>query len=468
MQFSGKARREPCVQWRLHGIDVILTESAHFQPLPAICMGEAMLPDSGRREARFISFTSWRETIVRSLGVWCMLTLGLALGCPESGRAEVRIVTGMGDHRMSDRETKADAVRLATEEAKKQALEQVASYLESVTVVRDLDVTQDEIRSYTAGIVLVLDQRVKTELDGDFVTIRVELTAQVDTDEVAQAIAALKQNENAREQLLALRQDAEQLHQELEAANKALAAATSSKQVQQLSHERNELLNRAESDAMVAQAWTDWVLVAPFIQPYPAAGLAQVQALLALAGRLSPNNPHLAIAQQTVGAKSPPAPPQPQRPPVPHTVPFLPGYYVVPQQPGQPSATPPVNSRQLSNAYQLNPLLPNPSEQPPQAGSTPTILQVPAQPGTSLPQPGRSTMPTYRQVLPLNGQPTPRTLHTHQSGSDRDSPSTPQPPGVAPRGIPPAIIYKVPQNAVTVPPAPSQSVPNSGSNQGGR
>ena len=70
-----------------------------------------------------------------------MLTLGLALGCPESGRAEVRIVTGMGDHRISDRETKADAVRLATEEAKKQALEQVASYLESVTVVRDLDVT---------------------------------------------------------------------------------------------------------------------------------------------------------------------------------------------------------------------------------------------------------------------------------------------------------------------------------------
>ena len=397
-----------------------------------------------------------------------MLTLGFALGCPESGLADVRIVTGVGDHRMSDRETKVDAVRLATEEAKKQALEQVASYLESVTVVRDLDVTQDEIRSYTAGMVVVLDQQVKTELDGDVVTVRVELTAQIDTDEVAQAIVALKQNEDARDQLLALRQDVEQLQQELQAANEALAAATSPKQVQQLRDERNELLNRAESDAMVAQAWTDWVLVAPFVQPYPAAGLAQVQALLALASRLSPNNPHLAVAQQTVGAKSPPAPPHPPRPPVPHTVPFLPGYYVVPQQPGQPSATPPVNSRQLSNVHQLNPLLPNPSGQPPQTGGTATIIQVPAQTGASLPQPGRGTMPTYRQVPPPNGQSTPRTLHTHQPGTDRDSPSMPQLPGVAPRGIPPAIIYRVPQNPLTVQPAPSQSVPNRGSNQGGR
>ena len=427
-----------------------------------------MLINCGHRSARPLSFSAWRKTIARPLGTVLLLALGFGLGCPGKGHAEVRVVTGMGDHRMSDRETKADAVRLATEEAKKQALEQVASYLESVTVVRDLDVTRDEIRSYTAGMVVVLDQQVKTELAGEVVTIRVELTAQVDTDEVAQAIAALKQNEDAREQLLALRQDVEQLQQELETANEALAAATSPEQVQQLSHERNELLNRTESDAMVAQAWTDWVLIAPFIQPYPAAGLAQVHALLALAGRLNPNNPHLAIARQTVGAKSPPAPPRPQQAPVPHTVPFLPGYYVVPQQPGQRGTTPPANSQHLSNVYQLNPLLPDPTGQPPQTGNTTTIIQVPAQPGTSLPQPGRGTMPTYRQIPPPNGQPTPRTLHTHQPGSDRGSPSAPQPSVGAPRGIPPAIIYQVPQKPVTIPPAPSQSGPDKGSNQGGR
>ncbi len=429
-----------------------------------------MLQDGDHRGARLITITSSWGPVARPLIGLFTLSLCILLACPTSGQAEVRVVTGTGDHRMSERETKEDAIRFATEQAKKQALEQVASYLESVTVVRDLDVTQDEIRSYTAGMVLVLDQQVKTELDGDVVVIRVDLTAQVDTDEVAQAIAALKQNEDAREQLLALRQDVDQLQQELEAANQALAAATSPEQARQLSQERNDLLNRAQSDAMVAQAWTDWVLVAPIMQPYPAAGLAQVHALLGLAGRLNPNNPHLAIAQQTVGAKSPPAPPQPRRPPVPHTVPFLPGYYVVPQQPGQPGMTQPppasANSRQLSSVYQLNPLLPNPSGQPPLSGSTTTIIQIPAQPGTPLTHSGRSMMPTYRQVPAPNGQPTPRTLHTHQPGSDR-IPSTAPQPSVAPRGIPP-IVHQVPRAPVTVPSPHPQSVPNKGTDQGGR
>src|SRR5205823_4318596 len=113
----------------------------------------------------------------------------------ESPRAELRTVTAQGEHRMGDRDTREDAIRLATEAAKRTALEQVATYLESVTVVTDLDVTKDEIRTYTAGVVLVLDQQVSTSLDGETVIIHVDLTAQVDTDEVVQAIAALRQNE---------------------------------------------------------------------------------------------------------------------------------------------------------------------------------------------------------------------------------------------------------------------------------
>ncbi len=81
------------------------------------------------------------------LSVWPSVTL-----------AEVRIVTAQGEHRMGDRDTREDAIRLATEAAKRNALEQVATYLESVTIVDGLDVTKDEIRTYTAGLVLVLVQ----------------------------------------------------------------------------------------------------------------------------------------------------------------------------------------------------------------------------------------------------------------------------------------------------------------------
>ncbi|MBX3343072.1 MAG: hypothetical protein KF711_15890, partial [Nitrospira sp.] len=355
-----------------------------------------------------------------------------------------------------------DAIRLATEQAKKQALEQVASYLESVTVVRDLDVTQDEIRSYTAGMVLVLDQHVDTRLDGDIVVIQVALKAQVDSDEAAQAITALKQNEDVREELVALKEDVDQLHQQLDEANQALAQTTSPGQARQLNQQRNDLLNRAESDAMVAQAWTDWVLIAPFAQPYPAAGLAQVQALLGIAGRLNPNNPHLAIAQQTVGAKSPPAPPQPRQPPIPHTVPFLPGYYVVPSQPVQPGTPPPPDSKQLSSVYQLNPLLPNPSGQPPQSGNSTTIIQAHPRPGTSPSVPDRNMMPTYRQIPAPNSQASHPTLHTYRAGGSPPSASIPGSADGGIRGGRPPVIHQ------TKPLSPSESTAERGSatNQG--
>ena len=357
---------------------------------------------------------------------------------------------------MTDRETKIDAVRLATEQAKKQALEQVASYLESVTVVRDLDVTQDDIRSYTAGMVLVLDQQVDTALDGDVVVIRVTLSAQVDSEEAAQAIIALKQNEDVRQELVALKEDVDHLHQQLQDANRALARASSPEQTRHLTQQRADLLNQADSDAMVAQAWTDWVLIAPFAQPYPSAGVAQVQALLSMASRLNPNNPHLATAQRIVGANSPPSPPQPRRPPVPHTVPFLPGYYVVPQQPAEPGAATPTDPKQLSSVYQLNPLLPNPSGEAPQPGNSTTIIQVHPRPGTSSSVPGRSMMPTYRQVPAPNSPPSHPTLHTYRAGSSFSPPSAPSPDAVT-RGARPPVTHR------TEPASPSDSTLQRGS-----
>ena len=392
-----------------------------------------------------------------------MLWLSLLLASPASSWAEVRVVRGTGQHRMSDRETTADAVRLATEQAKKNALEQIASYLESVTVVRNLDVTQDEIRSYSAGIVSVKDQQVKTELDGDVVTIRVELTAQADTEEVAHAIAALKHNQDAREQLLALRRDVEQLQRDLDSTNRALAAATSPEQGRRFTAKRHELLNRTDSDAMVAQAWTDWLLVASMMQPYPSAGLAQVQGWLAFASRLSPDNPHLTIAQNAVATKIPPAPPQPRRPPIPHTVPFLPGYSVAPQQADQSSANQD-NSQQPSSMYQLNRVSPNSPAPASSAESTTTIIHEPNSPESSLSSTRGAMLPTYRQAPPSTDHSTTGTLLTHQGD--------PSPEG--PRRVRPAIKYQVPQKRATAPPSSSSpppvqdTVPDKGTMSGGK
>ena len=259
---------------------------------------------------------------------------------PAVALAEVRVVTAQGEHRMGDRDTKEDAIRLATEAAKRNALEQVAVYLESVTIVDGLDVTKDEIRTYTAGIVLVLEQATDTTLDGDTIVVRTNLVAQIDTDEVQQSIAALRENEDARHQLVALKQENDQLQQDLSAANQALGQASTTEQTQQAAQRRQDILNRVQSNAMVSQAWTNWVLVSTAgYTSSSLVGLAQLQALLTAAHGLYPTSPHVYVAQHTITTKQPPLPPQPPAPPAPGArQPAMPRHLIIPA-PGSPTVS---------------------------------------------------------------------------------------------------------------------------------
>jgi len=385
------------------------------------------------------------------LALFCSLT-----ALPSAPvQAEVRVVTAQGEHRMGDRDTREDAVRMATESAKRSALEQVATYLESVTVVEGVDVSRDEIHTYTAGLVLVLDQQTNLSLDGDTIVVKVDLTAQIDTEEVAHAITALRENEDARHQLVALKQENEQLQQELDAANQALANAATPDQALQASQQRQEILNRVQSNAMVAQAWTDWVIVSPVVYPYPWVGVAQTQALLNVARGLYPTSPHVQVAQQVITTRQPPTPPQPPIPPAPGTTAGkMPNYQVVPgptsqpvprtlneishnttappqigNQPGNVNQPPPQSgTRTLTDIRQLNPLLPSPNgapgaQTPPPSSRSARMLRQFLQPppaGTPSAQPpiARRLPPTINQIHPPTPQQVPRVPYqiTPRSG----------------------------------------------------
>jgi len=328
-------------------------------------------------------------TLFVILSVWPSVTL-----------AEVRVVTAQGEHRMGDRDTREDAIRLATEAAKRNALEQVAVYLESITIVDGLDVTKDEIRTYTAGLVLVLEQETNTTLDGGTIVVTTDLVAQIDTDEVGHAIAALRENEDARHQLVALQQENDLLQQDLDAANQVLAQAATAEQTQQASQQRQDILNRVQSNAMVSQAWTDWVLVSPAgYSSSSLVGLAQLQALLNAAQGLYPTSPHVQVAQQVITTRQPPSPPQPPVPPAPGMrQPTMPRHEITPapgssqtvprtmneityntpttppyigNQPGVIHQAPPsTGSRTLTDVRQLNHFLPSPSAAPPVSQQT--------------------------------------------------------------------------------------------------
>jgi hypothetical protein len=205
----------------------------------------------------------------------------------------LRVVTATGEYRMSDHDTRMDATRLAIEAAKRQALEQVATYLESVTEVKNLDVTRDEIRAYTAGVVTVLNQQVRTRLDDGAVVIYADLTAQVDRDEVISAINGLRDNEGAALQLTSLRTEADQLRQQLDAATQALAAAQTAEQVRAVTLQRQQLLNQMQADNLVSQALAGYAYITP-------AKVQQINDLLGRARHLHPSNPHVPRAEHNL------------------------------------------------------------------------------------------------------------------------------------------------------------------------
>jgi len=312
-----------------------------------------------------------------SLTALLLMCFSLSSVCVEPTAAETRTVTADGEYRMGPRDTREDAVRLATEAAKRHALEQVATYLESVTVVTNLDVTSDEIRTYTAGLILVLDQQINTRLEGDTVVLRVDLTAQVDPDDVVQAIAALRQNEDARRELVTLKTEVDQLHQQLEAANQALTTAATPDQVQTASQQRQQVLNNLQADALVSQAWTDWVLVTPVVHPSPWIGLGQVQGLLVQAGQVNPMNPHLVIIQRVitipVGPSVPPQPPPMSMPP------RTPPQAQPPARPQLPSSasSPPPTLQQIQPAPPAPPAPTSSPSRPPQLAQSPSPRPLP-------------------------------------------------------------------------------------------
>lgn len=251
--------------------------------------------------------------MVRRLCILALVLVTISLAVSPV-QAEVRTISAQGEYRMGHRDTKDDAIRLATESAKRHALEQVATYLESVTVAKGADITKDEIRTYTAGLVVVLDQQITTMRDGETTVVHVKLLTRIDTEEAARAIAVLRENEDARSQLASLKRDHERLQRELGAANRELADAATSDQTMQAARQRREILHRVQSNAMVSQAWTDWALVFQSDDARVQDGRVSLQALLQTARNLSPANPYVTTAENTMVGKRPPVPPQPPQP----------------------------------------------------------------------------------------------------------------------------------------------------------
>ena len=95
--------------------------------------------------------------------------------------AEPREVEADGEYRLGDNDTRAQAKDLALDDAKKAALEKVAVYIESVTLVNDFQLTKQQIASYTNGKLQIKSKSFDFVEDG--LLCKAHIIASVDIDE---------------------------------------------------------------------------------------------------------------------------------------------------------------------------------------------------------------------------------------------------------------------------------------------
>ena len=108
---------------------------------------------------------------------------------------------------------------IALREVKRLLLEELGTYLESETEVKNFQLTRDQIATFTAGIVqtVIIDEK----WDGRVYWLKSKITA--DTDKVAQSIDELRKDREKTKELETMRRKSDELLREVERLRKELS-----------------------------------------------------------------------------------------------------------------------------------------------------------------------------------------------------------------------------------------------------
>ena len=145
---------------------------------------------------------------------------------PFASSAQVYDEEATGEYVMGDSDTKMEARKIALEHAKRLAVEQIGTYLESETVVKDRMLTKDEIRTYTAAIIKTTVISEDMNLLQDKTTIfKIRIKANVDVGVLNKRVQEIETDKKRKEQMDALQSENLRLLKELESLSTELKIA---------------------------------------------------------------------------------------------------------------------------------------------------------------------------------------------------------------------------------------------------
>ena len=151
---------------------------------------------------------------MRALSV---ITLLAALVLTTDAFAETKTFTATHTYILGDHDSKDDARQRCLLEAKRKILEQVGVYIESVSELKNFDLTKDTITTFAAAVMQVKDTKEKVGFENGHMTLTLTTTAQVDLAEVRKQLAARQLDAGVREDVAAQKERLRYLEAQLEA-----------------------------------------------------------------------------------------------------------------------------------------------------------------------------------------------------------------------------------------------------------
>jgi hypothetical protein len=139
------------------------------------------------------------------ISIGMILFIGLFIPFASNTFAQIYTIESNGEYVMGDSDTKIEARKLALEHAKRLALEQIGTYLDSETVVKNGYLTRDEIKTYTSGIIqtTVISEDMSF-LQNKTVVFKIRIKAKVDTALLEKKIREINADTKRKAQIHAL------------------------------------------------------------------------------------------------------------------------------------------------------------------------------------------------------------------------------------------------------------------------
>lgn len=157
--------------------------------------------------------------VVSVIGLLTALTL------PIVALAEVQTITATHTYIMGDNDSRNDARQLCFLEAKRKVLEKAGVYIESVSEVKDFQLTKDKITSFAAAILSVEIVKENFAFENGHNTLTLTVKSDVDGADMQKRMAAIVADKGMQDRIAGQQQQIKQLEQQVQALNSRLSVA---------------------------------------------------------------------------------------------------------------------------------------------------------------------------------------------------------------------------------------------------